>query len=169
VNAAAARGTSLAELAAPADTVALSLTKGLCAPFGALLAGPKDRIAAARTLARHLGFGRLHKVGILAAAGLVALDTMSERVVDDHRRARALATALAELPALTVDLATVQTNIVLARLRDGGDSFVTAATLEARGLGLLPFSGGRLRAVLHRGIGDAEVAEAARILHVTLA
>ena len=89
-NAAVALGVPLAELAAPVDTVALSLNKGLSAPFGAILAGDAETIAAARVHLKRLGGGTVHKAGILAAAGLVALDRMLDRLADDHRpRARA--------------------------------------------------------------------------------
>jgi threonine aldolase len=168
-NAAVALGVSIADLAAPVDTVALSLTKGLCAPFGGLLGGPAGVIDVVRHLAHQIGFGRLHKAGYFAAAGLVALDTMADRVIEDHRRARMLGEALARLPTLDVDLETVQTNIVIARLtREPADSWSAAADLARRGVGLLPLSGGRLRAVVHRGIDDGDIAAAIRIIAATL-
>ena len=92
-NAAVALGVPLAELAGPADSVALSLNKGLSAPFGALLAGSEAVVGRATTILHRLGGATVHRAGIAAAAGLVALDTMVERLADDHRRARELAGA----------------------------------------------------------------------------
>jgi threonine aldolase len=134
-NAAVAEGTSLAALAAPADTVALSLNKGLCAPYGALLAGSHETIATARVHLRQLGGGTVHKAGILAAAGLVALDLV-DRIADDHRRAR-------DLAALT----------------DLDESSLPA--LAERGVLAFAPDGRRVRLVTHRGIGDADVVAAA--------
>ena len=153
------------DLVAAVDTVALSLTKSLSAPFGALLAGRADAVERARAIGHHVGFGRFHRAGAFAAAGLVALDTMLDRIPEDHRRARVLAEALAAVDGLEVDLATVQTNIVNVRLAaPGADAFAFAERLAADGVGLLPFSEGRLRAVTHRGIDDAAVEEAIAVI-----
>ena len=114
-----------------------------------------------RSTASHLGFGRLHRAGPFAAAGLVALETMVERLPEDHRRARRLAELLAIVDGLEVDLATVQTNIVNIRLTGADpDAFAFAECLAGLGVGLLPLSGGRLRAVVHRGIDDDAIASA---------
>jgi threonine aldolase len=94
-NAAVATGRSPAELTAGADTVMFCLSKGLAAPVGSLLCGPADLIARARALRHRLG-GGMRQAGILAAAGIVALETMVDRLAEDHRRARHLADALAE-------------------------------------------------------------------------
>lgn len=146
-NAAVALGVPLAELAAPADTVALSLNKGLCAPVGAVLAGEAPVIGRARGHVKRLGGATLHKAGILAAAGLVALGLV-DRLADDHRRAARLA-ALLGLPE-------PQTNIVLTSLGAG-----TLPALARRGVLALAPDGGHVRLVTHRGIGDADVEEAA--------
>lgn len=160
-NAAAALGVPMRTLTAGVDTVALSLTKGLSAPFGALLGGPANVIAAVRSTASHLGFGRFHRAGHFAAAGLVALETMVERLPEDHRRARGLAELLAIVDGLEIDLATVQTNIVNVRLTGTDrDAFAFAERLAGLGVGLLPLSGGRLRAVVHHGIDDDAIAAA---------
>ena len=100
VNAAVALGVPLADLAAPANSVAMSLNKGLSAPFGAVLAGSEAVVGRARTMLHRLGGSSVHRAGIAAAAGLVALDTMLDRVADDHRRARALAAGLAAIPGV---------------------------------------------------------------------
>jgi threonine aldolase len=145
-NAAVALGVSLAELAAPATTVALSLNKGLCAPFGALLAGPEPVVEEARVHAHRLGGGTVHKAGIYAAAGLLALELV-DRLHDDHARAKRLAGLIgAQEP---------QTNIVLAELGPGA-----AEALRACGVLALEY-GARTRFVVHRLIGDDEIARAA--------
>jgi threonine aldolase len=145
-NAAVALGVPLAELAAPVDTVALSLNKGLCAPFGTILAGEKGTIAEARVHLKRLGGGTVHKAGLFAAAGLLALE-MVDRLEDDHRRARELARLIgAEEP---------QTNIVAADLRPNA-----VERLESEGVRTMEFDG-RTRFVTHRLISDDDVAQAA--------
>lgn len=169
-NAAVALGVPAASLVAPVDTVSVSLNKGLCAPYGGLLAGRAQLVAQARELANMMGFGRIHKAGHLAAAAIVALETMTDRLAEDHRRTRLLAEALAGIEGLEVDLATVQTNIVLARPADArfGDPEVLVDDLRRRGLALMTSPGGYLRAVLHRGIGDDDVEAAIAILRAAL-
>jgi threonine aldolase len=168
-NAAAALGIPMATLTRGVDTVAISLTKALSAPYGALLGGPRDVVERAREIGHHVGFGRFHRAGQFAAAGLVALDTMLDRLPEDHRRARLLAEALARLDGLEVDLATVQSNIVNIRLQaPGADAVAFAEALAGRDVGLLPFSGGRLRAVTHHAIADAAIREAVDAIAATL-
>ncbi len=112
-NAAVATGTPAADIAAGATTVMVCLSKGLGAPVGSILAGPEDLMARARTERKRLG-GAMRQAGILAAAGLVALDTMVERLADDHRRARVLADAVAAaFPESGYDPATCRTNMVV--------------------------------------------------------
>ena len=145
-NAAVALGVSLAALAAPVDTVALSLNKGLCAPVGAILAGDEATIATARVHLKRLGGATIHKAGIFAAAGLIALDGMVERLADDHARAREL--------ARLIGAAAPETNIVHADL---GPTAVQ--DLRSRGVLALEFEG-RVRFVTHRLIGDDEIRRA---------
>ena len=142
-HAAVALGVPLAELAAPADTVSFSLNKGLCAPTGALLAGDEESMAAARVHVKRLGGATIHKAGLLAAAGLVALDLI-DRLADDHRRAREL--------ARLIGAPEPQTNIVHVD--------VDVAALEERGVRALEL-GGRVRLVTHRAVTDEDVARAA--------
>lgn len=152
------------------DTVSLSLSKGLCAPYGGLLVGDAATVGAARDLANRIGFGRIHKAGYLAAAGIVALETGIERLADDHRRARRLGEAMATVEGLLVDLETVQTNLVLARVEPRlGDPLSIAARLERRGVGMMAMPGGTLRAVVHRGIDDAAIETAIEVLREELA
>jgi threonine aldolase len=145
-NAAVALGVPLAELAAPVDTVALSLNKGLCAPFGTVLAGEAQTIAAARVQLKRLGGATVHKAGIFAAAGLLALD-MVERLAEDHRRAREL--------ARLIGAPEPETNIVLADLGAGA-----VERLETRGVQAMEFDG-LVRFVTHRLITDDDVVRAA--------
>jgi threonine aldolase len=141
-NAAVALDVPLADLAAPVDTVALSLNKGLCAPFGTILAGEAEAIARARVHLKRLGGATIHKLGIFAAAGLLALDLV-ERLADDHVLARELAVGIgADAP---------QTNIVLADL---GPHAV--ARLETLGVRTMEFQG-RVRFVTHRLITRDDV------------
>jgi threonine aldolase len=141
-NAAVALGVPVAELAAPCDTVAFSLNKGLCAPFGTILAGDAATIASARIVLRRLGVGTVHKAGIFAAAGLLALELI-DRLAEDHRRAREL--------ARLIGAAEPETNIVVADLGPGA-----VERLEARGVRTMEFDG-RTRFVTHRLISDDDV------------
>jgi threonine aldolase len=138
-NAAIALGAGPDELAASADTVMFCLSKGLSAPVGSLLCGPAALIAEARVERGRLG-GGMRQAGVLAAAGIVALETMVERLADDHARARRLAEVLADRFDACVDPESVETNIVcveLERLPDKivehlGDRGVKIGTIDAR-------------------------------------
>jgi threonine aldolase len=107
-NAAVDQGTSAAELAAPADSITYCLSKGLCAPVGSVLCGSKDFIARAHRIRKQLG-GGMRQAGILAAAGIVALETMIDRLKEDHQRARDLADGLSKIPGIKLDPNTPQT------------------------------------------------------------
>jgi len=148
VNAAAALAVDIGELTAPVDSVAVSLNKGLCAPYGAVLAGDAAMVAAARGHLHRLGGGTVHKAGVLAAAGLIAWERMRSRLLEDHDRARRLATLLG-LPA-------PDTNIVLTELPAS-----TLPELERGDVLALAPGGGKVRLVTHRGIGDRDVERAA--------
>ena len=115
-NAAVASGRSEAELAAPFDLVSVAFSKGLGAPAGSLLAGPLDSINAANRQRRRLG-GAMRQVGILAAAALHGVRHHRARLADDHANARRLATSMANCAAVQLDLASVQTNIVVFQLQ----------------------------------------------------
>jgi threonine aldolase len=150
-NAAAALAVDIGELAAPVDTVAVSMNKGLCAPYGAVLAGDAETILRAREHLHRLGAGSVHKAGLLAAAALVAWEQMRSRLVDDHRRAQRLAELLG--------LAAPETNIVLTEL-----PAAALSRLERRGVLAFAPGGGRIRLVTHRGISDDDVERAADAL-----
>ena len=169
-NAAVALDVPLRELAAPADTVAFSLNKGLCAPMGTILAGDAELMVQARGNLHRLGGSTVHKAGIPAAAGLVALDSMIDRLADDHRRARELAQLLSQIPGLRLRPTRVETNIVLV------DTTGTGLTPEEL-LGHLVRHGvlgmerdtSRVRFVTHRLIGDADVVRAAELVALAVA
>jgi threonine aldolase len=165
VNAAVALGVPLADLAAPANSVVMSLNKGLSAPFGAVLVGSDAVVGRAREMLHRLGGSSVHRAGIAAAAGLVALDTMLDRVADDHLRARSLAAALAAIPGVTLRPEVVETNIVLADVSGTGiPPEELVGLLGAAGVRVLERDTSRIRLVTHRLIGDAEVERAVSIV-----
>ncbi|EOD55358.1 low-specificity L-threonine aldolase [Aeromonas molluscorum] len=154
-NAAVASGVSLAELAAPFDSVSLCLSKGLGAPVGSVLVGDGALIQRARRLRKMVG-GGMRQAGFLAAAGQFALEHQFERLADDHRRARRLAEGLAALPGIALDLGQVQTNMLFLQLTQG-ESSTLLAFMKERGI---LFSGyGEMRLVTHLQITDDDVAE----------
>jgi threonine aldolase len=162
-NAAVALGVDAAAIAAHGDSVTFCISKGLSAPVGAVLAGSRDFIARARAWRRMVG-GNLRQSGMLAAAGIVALETMVERLADDHANARRLAAALHRIDPGLVDPARVETNIVQVATR-GGDASAAdlVAALKKRGVLAGAWSKSVIRLVTHRHIGvtDIEVAAAA--------
>jgi threonine aldolase len=157
-NAAVAAGTDARTIAQYADTVSFCLSKGLCCPVGSLLCGPADKIRQARRWRKMLG-GGMRQAGVLAAAGLVALDTMVDRLADDHQNAYALAEGLAGLPGIDCDLSRVQTNLVYFRLKNtDAASFLAACS----GQGLRGGAQGPdlVRFVTHHGISRADIQRA---------
>ena len=160
-NAAVASGLSEAEIAAPFDTVSVCLSKGLGAPVGSVLAGSEDAIRLARRYRKLCG-GGMRQIGILAAAGLYALDHHRAGLADDHRRARRLATALAALPGLDVDPAAVETNIVLAETERPAAEVLES--LAERGVRMVAFGPHTVRATLHRDLSDEDLDAALAVL-----
>jgi len=169
-NAAVALGIPVRELAAPVNTVAVSLNKGLCAPMGTILAGRMQVIELAHRTLRRLGGASVHKAGIPAAAALVALDTLVDRLADDHRRARELGALLRAVPGLEVDPAEIETNIVLVDVL-GAELYPEEflRLLAERGVLGLERDTSRVRFVTHRLIGDAEIARAAELVALVIA
>ena len=110
-NAAVSLDTSVAELTHEIDSVSFCLSKGLSAPAGSLLCGPEDFIYRARRNRKALG-GGMRQAGILAAAGIIALENMTERIADDHQNARALAEGISDIKGISIDLDKIQTNII---------------------------------------------------------
>ena len=159
-NAAIALECTGAELAAPATTVMSCLSKGLCAPVGSLLAGPADVMVESRDERKRLG-GGMRQAGVIAAAGLVALRTMVERLAEDHRRARRLAEAVADTVAPDYDPATCRTNIV-AFDHPMVDDLVER--LGERGVLIGTVAPGRARLVTHADVDDEMLDAAVRAL-----
>ena len=160
-NAAQATGHTLAQLAAPATTVMSCLSKGLCAPVGSLLAGPAALMARGRVERKRLG-GAMRQVGVLAAAGLVALDTMVERLGDDARRARELAHLMARaFPESQYDATSCRTNIVAF---DHPQARQIVHELRERGVWGDTIAPRRLRFVLHAGITDDDLVYVADVV-----
>ena len=153
-NASVALGVPPAELAASCDTVMFCLSKGLAAPVGSVLCGPADLIAEAREQRRRLG-GAMRQAGIIAAAGLVALETMVDRLADDHARARRFAAALAQRWPGSVDPDSVRTNIVCASSAALPDSFFERMLGE--GIVFGPIDPHTFRFVTHKDVEDADV------------
>ena len=163
-NAAVAQGIKVDKIAHYADSVQFCLSKGLCAPVGTLLVGRKDFISKARRYRKMLG-GGMRQAGILAAAGIVGLHKMVDRLVEDHANARLLAESLVEA-GLIVDLSTVQTNIVIAdvsRYRMKAADFATK--LKKAGVLASVFGENRIRMVTHYGISSAEICQVADIVN----
>lgn len=156
LNASVAQGVDPAELAEPFDSVSVCLSKGLGCPVGSLLAGSRAFIERAHRFRKQFG-GGMRQAGILAAAGLHALEHHVDRLADDHRRARRLAEALARLPGLEVDLEAVQTNMVYIGLPAGADNAAWLAELKARGVLAGAVKPGLLRAVTHLDVDDAGI------------
>ncbi len=161
-NAAAASGVSLAEIASNVDSVQFCLSKGLAAPVGSMVAGDRDFIETVRLRRKQVG-GAMRQAGVIAAAGLVALDGMRDRLTDDHMRARRLAERLAAIPGVMVDLDRVQTNIVVFRPPAGSDFTAAADAFRAEGVLVSGFGSKGLRMVTHYQIDDAAIE---RTLHV---
>jgi threonine aldolase len=162
-NTAVATGRSLAELAAPFDVVSVALSKGLGCPVGSVIAGRAADMARAVRARRMFG-GAMRQSGILAAAGLYALDNNIARLAEDHANARLLADRLAGTE-VEIDLATVQTNIVIFRLPEGlpdADTIVRRAKDE--GVLVSAFATRTVRAVTHLNVDAAQCRQAADVL-----
>lgn len=172
-NAAAALGIPAAELARGCDSVMFCLSKGLAAPVGSMLVGDANFIAEARRVRKLFG-GGMRQVGVLAAAGIVALTRMVERLPEDHVRACRLAHGLAALPGIHLDPASVQTNIIVATLTGAIDGERTPATrfvagMRERGVLCGAFGTHQVRLVTHYEIGDGDVDAAVAAARAVLA
>jgi threonine aldolase len=169
-NAAAALGVDVKELTGPADTVQFCFSKGLSAPVGSILCGPRDTVARARKVRKLLG-GAMRQAGVIAAAALVALETMRDRLVEDHVNARALADGLAGIRGVRIDAAKVVTNIVSFEVEPtampAGDFQKACAE---RGLRVSRYLGNspRLRMVTHANVSRADVDAALSIMSAVL-
>ena len=162
-NATAATGISERDYAAPFDTVNVCLSKGLGAPVGSLLAGAQDLIREAHRYRKLFG-GGMRQVGILAAAGLYALEHHRPHLADDHEKAKHLAAALAALPAFRIDAEAVETNIVLFDVAEGEAAPVLEA-LRAEGVLMVPFGPATIRATTHRDVTMEDIEQAVHVLN----
>jgi threonine aldolase len=155
-NAAVALGLPAADLVADVDSVTFCLSKGLSAPVGSLVCGSADFVARARKARKMLG-GGMRQAGVIAAAGVVALETMIERLVEDHENAQVLAKGLARVPGVRIDLERAHTNIVVFGVEDG---VAFQRRLRQAGVLTTAFGPARVRMVTHYGIQRADVEEA---------
>nr|WP_315487802.1 GntG family PLP-dependent aldolase [uncultured Rhodoferax sp.] len=169
-NASAASGLAVDVLAAPFELVAVAFSKGLGAPGGSLLAGSKDLIAAADRHKRRMG-GAMRQNGIFSAAALYALDHHMARLPEDHANARTLAERLCAAVPVQLDLATVQTNIVVFHLPDSMplDAPTLSALAREQGVLVNAFASRTVRAVTHLDVTQAQCAHAADVLAKLLA
>jgi len=168
-NAAAAMNVQVREIVAPVDTVMFCLSKALGAPVGSMLAGPADLIARGRLYRKRLG-GGMRQAGVLAAAGLIALEDTPQRLPEDHANARFLAEGLARIPGIQIDARKVATNIVVFDV--GGTGRVSAeisARLKARGVLINGINERQMRAVTHYDATRADCAQALEALAAAVA
>lgn len=166
-NAAVALGVDVKDLTAPVDSVTFCLSKGLAAPVGSVLCGPREYIETARKYRKMLG-GGMREAGIIAAAGIIALNAMVDRLAEDHENARVLAEGLAEIPGIAIDPTKARTNLVF---------FDVTAPLGAEGLVARLREGrvyanvsgpNRIRLVTHFGIDRSDIERALRLIRESL-
>jgi len=155
-NASTASGVPVKTYAALADSVTFCLSKGLSAPVGSLLTGPKDFIDYGRRLRKALG-GGMRQVGVLAAPGIIALTDMVDRLRDDHRRAKTLARSISALPGIKIDSDTIETNIVIFGFSHPRFTIPTfLEKLKEKGILAMAVTGD-IRFVTHKDVGDEDV------------
>ncbi len=163
-NACVATGTPAREVAAQADSATFCLSKGLGAPVGSVVTGTRAFIDQARRARKMLG-GGMRQVGILAAAGIVALESMVDRLREDHENARVLAEGLSALPGIHIDLGLVQTNIVIFSVqRTDLDAFGLILKLGEEGIKALAVSQDRIRMVTHKDVDRAGILRTLEVL-----
>ncbi len=157
-NAAAAQGVPAAELVLPVDSVTFCLSKALCAPVGSVVCGTRTFIARARRMRKQLG-GGMRQAGILAAAGIVALEEMIDRLVEDHERAQRLAEGMKGISGLRLVFGTPETNMVFCELDDepGLEASWVASKLSEEGVRVSVVGPRRFRLVTHYWIDDSAV------------
>ena len=150
-NASTALGVDVKTLTRGFDTIMFCLSKGLCAPVGSMLVGSAERMEQARIFRKALG-GGMRQVGVLAAAGLIALERMPARLHEDHANARLLAEALSHMECVDIDLNAVETNIVIFKLTGGVSASDLVARLKARGVLISTVGPNAIRAVTHHDV-----------------
>ena len=169
-NAAVALGVDAKELCAPVDTVQFCFSKGLSAPVGSILCGTAETVAKARRVRKLLG-GAMRQAGVIAAAALVGLEEMRDRLAEDHRNAKTLAQGLAGVGGVRIDAERVVTNIVSFEIApDWMDTGAFTKACAERGLRLSRYLGNspRLRAVTHYGIERSDIDDALAIVDAVL-
>jgi threonine aldolase len=168
-NAAVSQGVEARELASPADSVTFCLSKGLSAPVGSVLCGSSEFIQRARRIRKQLG-GGMRQAGVLAAAGIIALETMVDCLADDQRRARRLAQGLAAIPGIILDPGSPHTNMVFCALADTVplNAAEAVASLARHGVKVGVVGGRRFRLVTHFGITDEAVDRAVKAFGTVL-
>ena len=163
-NAAAALNINVKELTRYVDTVQICLSKGLSAPMGSILAGPKEWIERARKWRKRLG-GGMRQAGLMAAPGIVALTKMVNRLEEDHRKAKNMAYALSEIEEIAVETDLVETNIVIIDIKKLGiNAGQFLAELKKEGLLASPFGEYLIRFTTHREISDEDIKKATAII-----
>ena len=168
-NAAIALGVKPADLAEEADSVSFCLSKGLAAPVGSMVCGTKDFIHEARRARKLLG-GGMRQAGILAAAGIVALNEMVDRLAEDHANAKKLAAGLAEIPGLAIDPNHIKTNIIffdITRENMQPEQFIQK--LDGEGVRMLPVGSHKVRAVTHYHITAQDIDRALKVISRVMA
>ncbi|MDQ2914961.1 MAG: aminotransferase class I/II-fold pyridoxal phosphate-dependent enzyme, partial [Chloroflexota bacterium] len=169
-NAAVALGVDARELCGPVDTVQFCFSKGLAAPVGSILCGSADTIAKARRVRKLLG-GAMRQAGVIAAAALIGLEEMRDRLVEDHRHAKAFATGLAEIDGIRIDAGKVVTNIVSFEVESAWmDASAFAKACAEEGLRISRYLGNspRLRAVTHHGVDSKDIDDALTVVATVL-
>ena len=162
-NAAVAVGRPVTDWTRHVTSVQFCLSKGLGAPIGSMVAGSADFVARARRYRKMLG-GGMRQAGVIAAAGLVALETGPARLADDHANARMLAEQLARIPGVVIDVDAVETNIVAFEPPSAWTQEGFLAAVKEAGVLLVAFGGRRVRAVTHRDVSQADCERAAEII-----
>ena len=156
-NAAVAQGVEVQELVEDADSVSFCMSKGLAAPVGSVICGSKDFIDQARGIRKGLG-GGMRQAGIIAAAGIVALETMVDRLQEDHTNARLLADGIADLSGIILDPESIKTNIIYFDMDDAAmESADFLAALSTKGIQFFDTGPRRFRMVTHYGITAEDI------------
>lgn len=168
MNAVVASGVSARDYAMAFDSAWIDFTKGLGAPVGAALAGTREFIAQAWRLKQQMG-GAMRQAGIIAAAGIFALQNHVSRLADDHANARRLAAGLAKLPGVVLDPASVETNIVMFELNGDLDAPRAVAALSARGVRMGAMGPRTIRAVTHLDVSTQQIDRALELAATALA
>ncbi len=165
-NASISLGIPAKDLVASADSAMFCFSKGLSCPIGSIICGSSSFIEKARIARNSLG-GGMRQVGVIAAAAIVALDEMIERLAEDHANARRLAEGLSLSPKIIIDPARIETNIVIIKLRDGNAQELLN-TLAQNGLGASKVDEEHIRMVTHYGIYSQDIDRALKILDASI-